>query len=73
VDQVVRDAVAAVESRDWDVLKLLLHPYLHCTDGGVTIRGRVKVLAHLAAAPAVGAPEEYELRDGQIYRWTVGR
>jgi hypothetical protein len=73
VDQVVRDAVAAVESRDWDGLEFLLHPYLHWTEDGVTTRGRVKVLAHLASVPPVGAPDEYELRDGQIYRWTISR
>lgn len=67
----VDDAVAAIEARDWDVLKLLLHPYLHWTSGGVTIRGRVKVLAHLASVPPVGPPVSYELRDGQIYRWTA--
>ena len=65
------DAVAAIESRDWAVLKPLLHPYLHWTGGGVTIRGRVKVLAHLADAPAAGPPDSCELRDGQIYRWTA--
>ncbi|MEV6235102.1 hypothetical protein [Lentzea sp. NPDC051838] len=69
MDQVVNDAVAAIEARDWDGLKFLLHPYLHWTEGGVTIRGRTKVLAHLAATPPVGAPDSYELRDGQIYRF----
>ena len=63
------DVVAAIEARDWGSLKLLLHPYLHWTSGGVTIRGRTKVLAHLAVTPAVGLPDEYELRDGQIYRF----
>ena len=67
------DAVAAIEARDWDALKFLLHPYLRWTSGGVTIRGRTKVLAHLAATAAVGVPEEYELRDGQIYRFLADR
>ena len=71
MDQVVRDAVAAVERRDWDVLTLLLHPYLHWTEAGVTIRGRTKVLAHLADASPAGPPGSYELRDGQIYRWVA--
>ncbi|HEX8866443.1 MAG TPA: hypothetical protein VF821_12380 [Lentzea sp.] len=66
----VGEVVAAVEARDWAVVKLLLHPYLHWTEGGVTIRGRTKVLAHLAAVPHLTAPESWELRDGQIYRWT---
>lgn len=70
MDQVVRDAAAAIERRDWDVLKLLLHPYLHWSEGGVTIRGRTKVLAHLENAAPQGPPGSCELRDGQIYRWT---
>lgn len=70
MDQVLRDAVAAVEQRDWDRLRPLLHPYLHWTEAGVTIRGRTKVLAHLENAPPAGPPDAYELRDGQIYRWT---
>lgn len=73
MDRVVRDAVAAAERRDWDVLKPLLHPYLHWTEGGVTIRGRTKVLAHLATASPAGPPDSYELRDGQIYRWVTVR
>ncbi|NKE63371.1 nuclear transport factor 2 family protein [Lentzea sp. PSKA42] len=72
MDQVVRDAVAAIELRDWELLKGLLHPYLHWTEGGVTIRGRTKVLTHLMGAPPSGPPDSYELRDGQIYRWTTG-
>jgi hypothetical protein len=70
VDQVVRDAVAAIELRKWELLRPLLHPYLHWSEGGVTIRGRTKVLAHLETTPAPGPPHSYELRDGQIYRWT---
>ncbi len=27
-------------------------------------------MAHLAAGPPPAAPTHYELRDGQIYRWT---
>jgi hypothetical protein len=28
------------------------------------------VLDHLAAHPSTGPPVSYELRDGQVYRWT---
>ena len=70
----VRDVLAAAERRDWARLKPLLHPYLHWTEAGVTIRGRTKVLAHLASGQAPVGPSSCELRDGQIYRWvTAGR
>jgi hypothetical protein len=73
----VDQAIAAIKGRDWDDLKLLLHPYLHwtCADGRV-IRGRKNVLAHLAASSIAGPPSSHELRDSQIYRWsekTAGR
>jgi len=71
MDSVVERAVDAIARHDWDGLTFLLHPYLHWTDGEVRLRGRRNVLAHLAAQPDVRAPREYELRDGQIYRWTA--
>ncbi|MEP9385249.1 MmcQ/YjbR family DNA-binding protein [Nocardioides sp. KR10-350] len=48
----------------------LLHPYLRWTDGEISVRGRVKVLAHLADHPRPRPPAYVEVRDGQIYRWT---
>ncbi|MFI7599773.1 nuclear transport factor 2 family protein [Actinoplanes sp. NPDC049681] len=60
----------AVERHDEVALKALLHPYLHWQEPGLTLRGRVKVLARLAAAPPPGLSDSWELRDGQIYRWT---
>lgn len=71
MDLIVRAALNAIEQRDWAALKPVLHPYLHWTEDGTTIRGRTKVLAHLADSPAVRAPVTYELRDDQIYRWTA--
>jgi hypothetical protein len=57
--------------QDWDRLRAVLHPYMHWTTaGGERLRGRVNVLAMLAARSVPAAPSEYELRDGQIYRWT---
>ena len=72
VDEAER-AITAIESQDWDRLRMLLHPYLHWTAAdGNTIRGRTKVLAMLAATPdAVHRPSSVELRDGQIYRWRI--
>lgn len=61
--------MAALGEGDWARLRPLLHPYLHWTQDGVTVRGRTKVLAHLSGVPATGRPAAFELRDGQIYRW----
>ncbi|TWP51848.1 nuclear transport factor 2 family protein [Lentzea tibetensis] len=71
MDELTAEVLAAAARGDWDALKPLLHPYLHWSDGEAKLRGRTKVLAHLAAHP-VGPPAEVELRDGQVYRW-IGR
>lgn len=60
----------AMDSGEWDELRLLLHPYLHFTDGDVAIRGRVKLLDHLRSHPTPKPPRSVEVRDGQVYRWT---
>ena len=66
-------ALAAIERRDWEGLKPLLHPYLQWTTReGETLRGRTTVMARLADAPTPAAPTSHELRDGQIYRWIEG-
>ncbi|MEV4514784.1 nuclear transport factor 2 family protein [Dactylosporangium sp. NPDC049525] len=70
MEQIVRDVIDAVERQDWVLVKALLHPYLHWREPGVAMRGRTKVLARLAAGPVPVAPDSWELRDGQIYRWT---
>ena len=63
-------AVRAVLEGTDDERRLALHPYVHWTDaGGVTTRGRTKVLA-LLAGRALLRPAAVELRDGQVYRWT---
>jgi hypothetical protein len=69
MDPIIRDVLSAVARQDQPALKVLLHPYVHWDEPRISIRGRVKVLARLAAAPAPGPPASYELRDGQIYRW----
>lgn len=61
----------AMIAGDWNLVRLLLHPYLHWTDlEGTTTRGREQVLAMLKQATRI-PPEarSIELRDGQIYRW----
>jgi len=57
--------------RGWaqPALKALLHPCLHWSEPRIEIRGRVKVLARLAASPAPKPPSTYDLRHGQIHRW----
>ena len=63
-------AFAAIEAEDWQRVKPLLHPYLRWTGrDGHTVRGRTKVLDQLARRSPAGLPADYELRDGQIYRW----
>jgi hypothetical protein len=71
MDKVIDDVLEAIARADTERLRLLLHPYLHWTDpAGSTTRGRIKVLARLAEAPPAGPPRAYELRDGQVYRWS---
>jgi hypothetical protein len=56
--------------RDWEGLRLMLHPYLHwAAADGTQLRGRPKVLARLQTAAPPAEPAAVELRDGQIYRW----
>jgi hypothetical protein len=70
MDPVIREALLAIERRDWTAVKAVLHPYLHWTDrNGRTVRGRNNVLGSLADAPPSEPPARHEMRDGQIYRW----
>jgi hypothetical protein len=71
VDHAVESALEAMGRRDWDRLRTILHPYLRWTaTDGKLVRGRLKVLAMLASRSTPATPSSYELRDGQIYRWT---
>jgi hypothetical protein len=72
VDADVTAVCDAVGRGDLASLRPLLHPYLHWTQHGVTTRGRTNVLARVAADPVADPPTSYELRDGQVYRWSVG-
>ena len=70
VAEVTQAARTAMVERDWDSVRLLLHPYLHWTAAdGTRVRGRVKVIELLRTGPPPGMPIAVELRDGQIYRW----
>jgi hypothetical protein len=70
-EEVVASVLRAVRDGDTAFLTLALHPYLHWAEPGVKLRGRTKVLAHLAASGSTAEPASYELRDGQVYRWTI--
>ena len=50
VDEITRTAHEAMLERDWDGLRMLLHPYLHWTTAdGTRFRGRTKVMELLQA------------------------
>jgi hypothetical protein len=72
MDPVISDVLEAAATGDWSRLTLLLHPYLHWTDDrGVTFRGRTNVLRWVAScAGTLQPPQHFELRHGQVYRWT---
>lgn len=71
MDQLVGEVVNAIERGDRQFLGRVLHPYVHWTENGAKTRGRSKVLARLADHPVTDRPVSYELRDGQVYRWTI--
>ncbi|GAA1792666.1 hypothetical protein GCM10009795_042890 [Nocardioides hankookensis] len=62
-------AWAAIDAGEWHDAQALLHPYLHFTDGAVTLRGRKNVLDHLRSHPTPKPPTSVDVRDGQVYRW----
>jgi hypothetical protein len=66
----VAAAWAAMDAGDLATLRSMLHPYLHWRDRHGTLRGRSRVLAHLADVPTPRPPVDVEIRDGQVYRWT---
>lgn len=71
MEPLVSAALDAATARDWQALKLLLHPYVRFANAaGVTRRGRTNMLERLASgAENLEAPERVGLRDGQIYQW----
>ena len=66
----VGNVLDAIERRDWERVKRLLHPYVHWTTAAEEhLRGRDNVIDRLARDPAPAPPAYHELRDGQVYRW----
>lgn len=70
MDKIIAEVLDAAARDDRAALVQLLHPYLHWTRGDRTTRGRNQVLADLSG---LTEPVSYELRDGQIYRWSSAR
>ena len=68
---IVEAVLAAAARDDRAALIQLLHPYLHWTEDGRTIRGRTNVFARLANGSPPAAAVSIELRDAQIYRWVA--
>ena len=72
MSDVVARVTRALADREWNVVRAVLHPYVHWHDAsGERLRGRTNVLAFLETAPPPAQPSSYELRDGQIYRWSA--
>ena len=70
VQDVVQAAHQAMLERDWDALRLMLHPYLHWTAAdGSRLRGRTKSQDWLQNAAPPAEPIAVKLRDGQMYSW----
>ena len=59
-----------IEQQQWGEVRGLLHPYVHWSDGGLSLRGRSQVLQHLTGHPTPKPPAEVAVRDGQVYRWS---
>jgi hypothetical protein len=72
MDDHVRVVLRAIEEPDPDTLKRVLHPYLHWTENGRTVRGRNTVMALLADRRYLAPPASIEVRGDQVYRWTAG-
>jgi hypothetical protein len=71
MDSLVQEAMSAVLMKDWDSLRLKLHPYVRWTlPSGRVAMGRNSVLAMLAKTDPPREPASHAVRDGQIYRWT---
>jgi hypothetical protein len=58
-----------VARRDWHGVRPLLHPDLRFDDRDVSLRGRNRVLDHLAGHPTPRPPTTVEIRNGLLHRW----
>ena len=69
MEQPAAAAWSAMDAGEWDRVHALLHPSVRFTDGGLTLRGRNQLLAHLRSHPTPRPPAAVDVRDGQISRW----
>lgn len=66
----VCNVLDAIERRDWDHLRRLLHPEIHWTTAvEEDLRGSAVVIARLERDPPPAPPSYHELRAGLMYRW----
>jgi ketosteroid isomerase-like protein len=71
-DQVpaVCDVLDAIERRDWERLRRLLHPDVHWTTAVEEhLHGPDEVIACLEGDPPPAPPAYHEQRDGRMIRW----
>lgn len=71
-DQVpaVCDVLDAIERRDWERLRPLLHTEIHWTTAAEEdLRGRREVIERLGKDPPPAPPSYHELCDGLMLRW----
>jgi hypothetical protein len=68
MDRLIEETLEAIGHRDWNSLRLLLHPYVRWKDSGTSIGGGTKVMAHLRDHPVARLPSSWEVRDSQICR-----
>jgi hypothetical protein len=60
----------AIEQRDWDRLRGLLHPDVNWTTAiEEHLHGPSEVISVLAEDPVPALPAYHELRDGLVLRW----
>jgi hypothetical protein len=66
----VSDVLDAIERRNWERLRRLLHPDIHWTTAiEEQLYGIGAVIALLKTDPPPAPPSYHELRDGLMYRW----
>lgn len=66
----VCDVLDAIERRDWDRLRRLLHSDVHWTTAvEEQLHGADAVIMRLSMDPPPAPPSYHELRDDLIYRW----
>lgn len=66
----VSDVLDAIERRNWERLRRLLHPDIHWTTAiEEQLHGAELVISQLTHDPPPAPPSYHELRDGLMCRW----